>query len=251
MNIILLNYLEPSYRLGFITVHLYGAFLALGVIIGLLPARRLALERGIKSEILYETVTICVIAGIVGARLLSVALNPASFLENPLSIFALHQGGLAFFGALGGGALAALIYTRRKGISLWALADVIAPSLALGEAITRLGCDVYGYSSTQAPLARIVNGIPYHNIPLYTSLATLSIFILLWYLRNKVSQGQLFLLYLLMYGASRTFIDFFRGEQVFLSVFNSAQLGSLGIALLALGLIYVRHNPALNWRKNQ
>ncbi len=83
-----------------------------------------------------------------------------------------------------------------------------------------------------------------------TFLATLSIFIVLWYLRNKVARGQLFLLYLLMYGASRTFIDYFRGEQILLSLFNSAQLGSMGIALLALVLIYIRFNPVLIWRKN-
>jgi len=248
--IILLNYLEPSYHLGSITLHLYGTFLALGILIGLLPAKRLSLEKGINSDYLYGTVTACIIGGIVGARLLSVALNPASFLENPLSLFALHQGGMAYFGGLAGGALAAFIYTRKNRINLWTMADIIAPALALGEAIARLGCDVYGYASTQAPFPRIVNGIPYHNIPLYTSLATLSIFVVLWYLRDKVSRGQLFLLYLLMYGVSRTFIDYFRGDQVFLSIFNPAQLGSLGIAILALFLIYNRYNPTLTWRKN-
>ena len=247
---ILLNYLEPSYHLGFITLHLYGTFLALGILVGLLPAKSLSLEKGIKSDLLYGTVTACIIGGIIGARLLSVALNPASFLENPLSVFALHQGGMAYFGGLAGGALAAFIYTRKYRINLWTMADIIAPALALGEAVARLGCDVYGYASTQAPFPRIVNGIAYHNIPLYTSLATLGIFIALWYLRDKVSRGQLFLLYLLMYGVSRTFIDYFRGEQFLLSIFNSAQLGSMGIALVALVLIYVKFNPVPNWRKN-
>ena len=249
MSKILLNYLEPSYHLGSITLHLYGTFLALGILIGLLPAKRLSLEKGINSDFLYGTVTVCIIGGIVGARLLSVALNPASFLNNPLSVFALHQGGLAYFGGLAGGALAAFIYTRKNRINLWTMADIIAPALALGEAIARLGCDVYGYTSIQAPFPRIVNGIPYHNIPLYTSLATLGIFVVLWYLRDKVSRGQLFLLYLLMYGVSRTFIDYFRGDQVFLSIFNPAQLGSMGIALIALVLIYARFNPTLTWRK--
>lgn len=250
MSKILLNYLEPSYNLGFITLHLYGIFLALGILIGLLPAKRLSLEKGIHNDFLYGTVTACIIGGVVGARLLSVALNPATFLENLLSVFALHQGGMAYYGGLAGGALAALIYTRKNRINLWTMADIIAPALALGESIARLGCDVYGYASAQAPFPRIVNGIPYHNIPLYTSLATLGIFIALWYLRNKVSRGQLFLLYLLMYGTSRTLIDYFRGEQFLLSIFNSAQLGSLGIALAALVVIYVKFNPVPNWRNN-
>ncbi|MDW7740648.1 MAG: prolipoprotein diacylglyceryl transferase [Bacillota bacterium] len=248
---ILLNYLEPTYHLGPITLHLFGTFLALGILIGLLPAKRLSLEKGINSDYFYGTVIASIIGGIVGARLLSVALNPASYLDNPLSVFALNQGGLAYFGGLAGGALAAFIYTRKYRINLWIMADIIAPALALGEAIGRLGCDVYGYASTQAPFPRIVNGIAYHNIPLYNSLATLGIFVVLWYLRDKVSRGQLFLLYLLMYGVSRTFIDYFRGDQVFISLFNSAQLGSLGIAVLALVLFYSRFNPTQIWRKNQ
>lgn len=247
---ILLNYLEPSYNLGFITLHLYGTFLALGFLIGLLPAKRLSLEKGIQIDFLYGTVIASIFGGIIGARLLSVALNLATYLENPLSVFSLHQGGMAYYGGLAGGALAAYIYTRKNRINLRTMADIIAPALALGESITRLGCDVYGYASTQAPFPRIVNGIPYHNIPLYTSIATLGIFIALWYLRNKVSRGQLFLLYLLMYGTSRTFIDYFRGEQFLLSIFNSAQLASLGIALAALVVIYVKFNPAPNWRNN-
>jgi len=247
---ILLNYLEPSYHWGFFTVHLYGAFLAAGLIVGVLLAKRLAAGKGIQSETFYETVMIFVLAGIVGARLLSVALHPASFLENPLSIFALHHGGLAFFGGLAGGILAAVVYTRKKGIIFGDLADAMAPSLALGEAITRLGCDVYGYQSLQAPFPRIVEGVPYHNIPLYTFLATLAIFVVLYYLRNRVPRGHLFLLYLVMYGGSRTFIDYFRGEHVFFSAFNLAQLGSLGIALAALLLIILgsRKVFAANYR---
>ncbi len=233
----LLNYLEPSYHLGFLTVHLYGALLAAGIIAGILVAQQLALEKGIKSEFVYETVILFIAAGVVGARLLYVVLNPAPFLANPLSIFAINHGGLAFFGGLAGGALAGFIYTRRKGIGFWMMADVMAPSLALAEAITRLGCDVYGYPSTQALFPRIVNGVPYHNIPLYTFLATLAIFFVLLHFRNRVAEGRLFLLYLLLYGSSRAFIDYFRGEHVFLSIFNMAQLGSLAIALLALLLI--------------
>jgi len=94
-------------------------------------------KKGSHNDFLHETVIACIIGGVVGARL--------------LSVFALHQGGMAYYGGLAGGAL------------------------ALGESIARLGCDVYGYASAQAPFPRILNGILYHNIPLYTSLATFKV----------------------------------------------------------------------------
>lgn len=230
----LLNYLEPSYQIGSFTIHLYGALLAIGIIIGLFVARKLASERNIKSDYLYELAIICIFAGIIGARLLSLALHPQNLLQDPWSIFSLHEGGLAAFGGLAGGIAAGLLYARWRQISFWTIADVVAPSLALGEAITRLGCDVYGYASPAAPFPRIVNGIPHHNIPLYTFLATATIFIILWKMRANLVGGRLFLTYLLLYGGSRLFIDYFRGEHLFLSLINLAQGGSLLIALLAL-----------------
>jgi len=230
----LLNYLEQSYDLGIITIHLYGAFLAVGIIIGFFVAQKLASERGFNREFLLEGIVISIFAGIIGARLLSMALQPQSFLDNPLKIFALHEGGLAAFGGLAGGIIGAFLYTRWKNISFRTMADIVAPSLALGEAITRLGCDVYGYASPNAPLPRIIEGIPHHNIPFYTLVATAAIFFLLWKWRFKLTGGSLFLSYLILYSSSRFLIDYFRGDHVFFSSMNLAQGGSILIAVVAL-----------------
>jgi phosphatidylglycerol---prolipoprotein diacylglyceryl transferase len=235
----LLNYLSPSFQIGPLTLHLYGLSLAAALLLGLALALRGAAVHQINRDHVWECAVYAIIGAIAGARILSVLLNFNYFLADPLYLFRIHEGGLAFFGGLAGGALAAIWYAGRRQLDFWVLADIYAPSLALGEAITRLGCDVYGFASPGAPWPRLVGGVAYHNIPLYMGAATLLLFAVLWYLRGKVARGQLFLIYLAVYFSSRAFIDFYRGEAV-IGVFNPAQLGSIAILVLVLLAIFRR-----------
>jgi len=236
----LLNYLEQSYQLGPLTIHVYGLALAVAIITGLYVAIHNASQKNIKPDQIWELSIYSIIGALIGARLFSVAIPPDRLLADPLYLFRIHEGGLAFYGGLIGGALLAFIYLRRKKLSFWTAGDIYAPSLALGEAITRLGCDVYGVASNTAPWPRIINGVAYHNIPLYMFVASLLLFTFLWFLRGKLQQGQLFLVYLAGYFAIRTFVDFFRSEAVY-SIFNQAQLAGLGLFCAALIAIYVRN----------
>ncbi len=235
----LLNYLEPSFHLGPLTIHLYGMALAVAIIAGLFLALHSASTKKIKTDLIWELSTYCIIGAVIGARLFSVALHFDKFLANPLYLFQVHEGGLAFYGGLIGGALVGYFYLRRKKLSFWRVADIYAPALAMGEAITRLGCDVYGFASSTAPWPRITNGIAYHNIPLYMFVASMLLFALLWFLRNKVRQGQLFLIYLAGYFAVRVFIDYFRSEPGY-GIFNQAQLAGLILFVAVLIVIYFR-----------
>ncbi len=245
----LLNYLEQSYHLGPLTIHIYGLALAAAITAGLFLAQHSASQKNIKPDHIWELSIYCIIGAVVGARLFSVAMHLDQFLADPLYLFRIHEGGLAFYGGLIGGALAGYLYLRRKKLSFWTAGDIYAPALALGEAITRLGCDVYGVASKTAPWPRIVNGVAYHNIPLYMIAASLLLFTLLWILRDKVQQGQLLLIYLTGYFAIRTFVDFFRSEPVY-SIFNQAQLAGLVLLCAALFAIYFR-NKSLAGNKGQ
>jgi len=236
----LLNYLEPSFQLGPLTIHLYGASLALALLAGMWLARIRASEKNISQDLVMELSVYAIIGAVAGARLFSVMLNYQLFLADPLYLFRIHEGGLAFYGGLAGGVLAAYWLLRRRHTSFWKAADVFAPSLALGEAITRLGCDVYGSASVFAPWPRIVDGVFYHNIPMYMVFSSLILLALLWFLRRRVGDGQLFLIYLAGYFFSRSVIDYFRAEPV-LGLLNSAQLSAVVLFAAALLALYLRN----------
>ncbi|MBS4021510.1 MAG: prolipoprotein diacylglyceryl transferase [Clostridiales bacterium] len=240
----LLNYVEPSFYLGPLTFHLYGLGLVAAILVGLALAHRRAIAKKIEPDLIFEFAIYAVVGAVVGSRILSVLLNFNLFLADPLYLFRIHEGGLAFLGGLTGGVLVAIWFVRRRKVKFWAMADVFAPSLALGEAIARLGCDVYGLHAPSAPWPRLVGGVPYHNIPLYTMIATLLIFFVLWYLRDRVREGQLFLTYLAGYFAARSFIDYFRSEPTFV-VFNTAQFSSIVLFAVILVLIYWREKQML------
>jgi phosphatidylglycerol---prolipoprotein diacylglyceryl transferase len=245
----LLNYLEPSLHLGPLTVHLYGLFLAVALLAGLRLALYRAAEKKVPGDLVWELSVYTIIGAVAGARIFSVALNYERFLVDPLYLFRIHEGGLAYFGGLAGGALAAYWLLRRRRIGFWKAADVFTPSLALGEAITRLGCDVYGIASAAAPWPRIVEGIPHHNIPLYMVVSSLLLFALLWYLRNRVRKGQLFLIYLAGYFTIRTFVDFFRDEAVS-GLLNGAQITALALLGAALLGLYVRRKAGVSLNRD-
>ncbi len=243
----LLNYLEPSFSLGPLTIHLYGLMLAIAMLAGLSLAMRRAARKNIDQDFIWEMTIYCIVGAVIGARLFSVALHFERFVADPLYLFKVHEGGMAYYGALAGGALAGYLYLRlrqrrAKRVGFWTVADLFAPSLALGEAITRLGCDVIGLTSPAAPWPRIVNGVPHHNIPLYMVVGSLLLFILLWYLRDRVGPGRLFLVYLAGYFVLRVIVDFFRSEPVF-AIFNEAQLA--GIFMLIAVLLVIRFGRKL------
>ena len=236
----LLNYLESSYQLGPVTLHLYGMGLVLALVVGLMLAWREAHRKNVDPGIITEVVIFLIIGGIIGARLLSVVLNWEQFAADPLYVFRIHEGGLAAFGGIAGGIAAGMWYTRRKNISFWLLADIMAPSLALGEALARLGCDVYGIPAENAPWPRMVQGLPFHNIPLYMFVGGILLFAVVWYLRGHLQQrGTLFLAYLAGYFALRVIVDYFR-EPPELGLMNLSQAGSLALLVVVIAVILLR-----------
>jgi phosphatidylglycerol:prolipoprotein diacylglycerol transferase len=93
-----------------------------------------------------------VIGAIIGARLYYVAFSDLTiFWKDPLSVFAIWEGGLAIHGALLGGLLVSILYTRKQNINLAAFLDTLTPPLILGQAIGRIGCFLTDVSGTTAP----------------------------------------------------------------------------------------------------
>lgn len=128
------------FRLGPIGVHWYGLFMALSVLAGAIYFYRNGMRLGLDEDFLLNLAMVVVISGVVGARLLFVLANyPAWFVQDPLQVLRVYEGGLSWHGGLLGGFAAGWIYIRRKGKDINALADLTVPGLTIGYTIVRIG----------------------------------------------------------------------------------------------------------------
>jgi len=123
----------------------YGLLMAVAVLVGLIltkwlaESRHLEKEPGKASERVELLALWLVVSGFLGARLYYVITHGSEFRDNPLSAFAIWQGGLVIHGGVLAGALALYFYCRATGINGWKYADVLTPGLILGQAIGRWG----------------------------------------------------------------------------------------------------------------
>ncbi len=118
---------------------------ASGVLVAMFWTRLEFRRRNLPNDLLYDLVIASLALGVVGARLMYVALNWQSYSTNLVAIPMIWaDGGLSFHGAVAGGILAGLWLSRRYKISFWRIADAVAPGLALGHAIGRVGCFLNG-----------------------------------------------------------------------------------------------------------
>jgi phosphatidylglycerol---prolipoprotein diacylglyceryl transferase len=220
---------------------------------------RLGRRRGISSEHVLDLTAIILVAGIVGARLLYLALEWSYFREHPAHIWRLWEGGLSFQGGLLAALLAGALYCRRQGLSFLAMGDVIAPGTALGYAIGRVGCFLNGCcygAPTSLPWACQFHDPPVtgpltppsHPTQIYASLASLVIFgLLMGVFRRQRVTGQVLWSYLLLYAVYRFAIEFLRKgatAEVMGALLTGAQWASVTTALVAgAALIHLSRRP--------
>lgn len=216
------------FRFGNIQVHLLGVMVAVGFLAGAYTAVRLAERKGYDKEKVTDLLLYMLLGGLAGARMLYVLQNVGYYLQHPLSILSVHQGGLSFHGAVFGGAAVVLAHCRKRRISFLRFADTLVPGLALGYAIGRIGCDIYG-NVTRVPWGVAVNGITRHPVQLYSALAGYLIFILLLERsRQQRFDGEIFLLFVATYSVYRFVIEFFRSTS---PLFSNAQILSVVAAV--------------------
>jgi phosphatidylglycerol:prolipoprotein diacylglycerol transferase len=223
----------PSFDLigktwGPFTLHTYGFLLAVAFLLGLWVASRQAKRAGLDAGKITDMAVWVLIAGLVGAKLLLVGVEWRYFARNPRDAFSIFQSGGVFYGGLGAGVLVAWLLARRNRLPAWRTADVLAPGVAIGQAVGRLGCFAAGCcwgKATQVPwavtytdvyAARAV-GTPMdmsvHPSQLYESLgAFLIFFFLLWLAPRKGFHGQVTLAYVALYSVVRFGLEFLRGD---------------------------------------
>ncbi|WP_024546740.1 prolipoprotein diacylglyceryl transferase [Picosynechococcus sp. NKBG15041c] len=248
------------FEVGNFALRWYGLLIASAVLIGVSLSQFLAQRRGVKPELLADYVIWGIIGAIPCARLYYVLFQWGNYADRPQDILAIWQGGIAIHGAILGGAIAALIFCRLNRLSFWQLADLIAPSLILGQAIGRWGnffnSEAFGAPTDLPwklyipPANRPLSLIEYeyfHPTFLYESLWNLGVFALLLYLffwglrhGDRLKTGTIFFTYWITYSAGRVWIEGLRTDSLMLGGIRVAQLVSLtGMALGILGLVWL------------
>lgn len=229
-------------------VRWYGLLIAIAVLIGTAIATKEAGRKGIKEETFIDFLLFAVPAAIIFARLYYVIFSWDYYGANPGQIFNVRGGGLAIHGAVIGGALVAIIFAKMKKFEFWTLADVVAPSLILGQAIGRWGNfanqEAHG-GPTDLPWGIMIDGVKVHPTFLYESIWNLLVFLfLMWYKKKSKVKGEIFLLYIILYSAARFFIEGLRTDSLMLGEMRVAQLISVLIIVAGGALLYNRKKAA-------
>ena len=247
------------FHIGNFSLPTYGLLVSLGVLIGLWISVRNSEKQGINPEHAWNLGILVVLCGILGAKILYIVNDWNYYAAHPGEIFSFGtlQAGGVFSGGLIGALLAAAWYVRRHQMPALATCDAFAPGLALGHSIGRIGCFAAGccfgkptdhfwgvtFSSelahawTGTPL-----GQPLEPTQLFESAVELAnFFILMWMLKRKKFDGQVFGAYLFLYGVARFFLEFLRGDpgrgSVFGGVMSGTQLISIGLVVFG-GLLW-------------
>jgi phosphatidylglycerol---prolipoprotein diacylglyceryl transferase len=215
---------QVAFTIGTLKVHWYGILVVAGFVAGLWTASRRCVRDGISSETIADMGPWLMLAAIVGARIAHVVWYwQEEFADKPWwEMFAIHHGGLVFYGGLVGASLATVFYARARRIDIWKLADGLAPSIALGQALGRVGCLLNGCCygiPTQAPWAahyppdHATQGVGVHPTQIYEAALNLLLYLgLAGYYRRKTRDGEVFAAYLIAYALLRIGVEFFRGD---------------------------------------
>lgn len=149
--------IEPIDRvaidLGPIQLYWYGVIIIAGALLGLWLAMRESERRDLPKETFADLVIYAFPVSIIFARIYYVIFKWEYYAEHPIKIFAIREGGLAMHGVLIGAVLTIIVFSKVRQISFWKLADILAPSLILGQAIGRWG----NFINQEA------HGDPYHG----------------------------------------------------------------------------------------
>ncbi|EDO0846288.1 prolipoprotein diacylglyceryl transferase [Listeria monocytogenes] len=249
--------LDPvAIQIGSISVKWYGVIIASAVVIALLLALSEANKRKMDKEIIVDLLIWAIPISIISARIYYVIFEWDFYKNNLGEIVKIWHGGIAIYGALIGAVLTAIIFSRIKKISFWQLADVVAPSLIIAQAIGRWGNfmnqEAHGAETTHSFLESLhlpdfiinqmyIDGAYYQPTFLYESLwNVLGFIVLLIIRRTKIRRGELFLGYVIWYSFGRFFIEGMRTDSLMWGDFRVSQVLSLLLIVLSIGIIIYR-----------
>jgi phosphatidylglycerol:prolipoprotein diacylglycerol transferase len=260
--------MPTGFQIGPLPIRFYGLIIMLGVLAAAWLASREAKRRGLDPELVLDGLIWVILAGVIGARLwhiftptptdVAAGLTTYYYLTHPLAAINIRSGGLGVPGAVLGGAIAIILYARRKNLNVLVWLDIAAPGVALAQAIGRWGNfvnqELYGpptdlpwgiFIEPQYRLQAYQAYTHFHPLFLYESLWNLmNMAILLWVGRRfdeKLIPGDIFLGYLIIYPLGRFLLEFIRLDSAQIAGLNANQTFMLIVMGVSLGILIWRH----------
>ena len=231
--------------IGPVTIHGYGLMIGLGVMAALLLGDYRAKKFGLNGDHIYGMTFSAVILGFVAARILFILTEWENFLQNPMHYLA--GAGFVVYGGIIGGALTIYVFCKIKKIDVLSYLDLMIPSVALAQALGRVGCFLAGccYGKETDSWLGVVftnsdfapNGVKLLPTQLFMAGGDLIIMaVLLWYAAKRPMRGRTSMLYLIMYSIGRFFVEFLRNDdRGTVGMLSTSQF--IAIFVLAAGLL--------------
>lgn len=218
---------------GPFTIYWYAIFIVTGITIGFVLADMKARKIGLPKDTITDLLLYGLPISIISARLYYVIFEMDSYISNPISIIKIWEGGLAIHGGLIGAVITGVIYCNKRKLSFWLVADVVAPSIVIGQIIGRWGNfmnqEAYGNIVSRSFLQSLrlpdfiinqmfIDGAYRQPTFLYESLWNVGVLIILILLsRQKKFTGQIFLTYIMLYSVGRFWIEGLRTDSLMLT----------------------------------
>ncbi len=261
MHPIFFEFNVPEFLQGFlpgtITIYSYGFFIACGAIAGFAyTAYQAKKQFDVKMETVQMLIILVIIAAVVGGKFFMIFEDPKGYLSEPSRLFKNFSTGFVFYGSLIFAIPTMLLFFRRHKLPTLAMLDIMAGTACLVHAFGRIGCFMAGccYGTPHDGLLAVTFtnpncvaeplNTPLHPTQLYSSTAIFTILVIILFIsRRKQFDGQLFMLYLMLYAIARSILELFRGDLArgFLieDMLSNSQFISLIIFLTAL-FFYIR-----------
>ncbi|MBD8027806.1 prolipoprotein diacylglyceryl transferase [Ureibacillus sp. Re31] len=260
MEQILLAINPVAFSIGSIEVRWYGILIASGIVLAYIVGQREAVKRGLPDDFLADMLIWAIPISIICARLYYVVMKWEYYGANPEKIIQIWNGGIAIHGALIGAVITAYIFCRKRGISFLKVADIVAPSILIGQIIGRWG-NFMNQEAFGGPVSReflenlmlpnwIIEqmyiqdlGTYVHPTFLYESLwNVLGLIILLVLRKVNLQRGEIFFAYMIWYSIGRFYIEGMRTDSLYLvGELRSAQVVSIiAIVIGIVAIVYRR-----------
>ncbi len=246
----------------------YGLVITLGMIIGWMFILNDAKKKGQSTDDYLDVIIWGMVLGVIGARAYYVIFSWSEYKDDLISIFMLRQGGLAIYGGIIGGLIGVLLVCKKKKMKILDVLDSVCFGVLIGQIFGRWGNffnrEVFGgYSdgllSMQIPVDAVrdasditeemlmhletVNGVNFisvHPTFLYESLWNIGVLLILLLIRRKKAfDGELFFMYLMLYGVGRFWIESMRTDQLMMIGINLPVSSALSLILIVISLIFL------------
>ena len=240
------------FKIGNIGIRWYSVLILIAFIIGYILVITRARKKGISGVYVSDISLYLIIFCIIGARLYYCLFNMDYYKDNLVEILMIWRGGLAIHGGIIAGIIVLTIYTKKYQIGFFRMTDIIAPALALGQAIGRWGnffnSEAHGIETTYAALKGYhipefiikgmkIDGVYYHPTFFYESLLCLIGFFIALFLRRRknIKLTNITSFYLIWYGTVRILIEILRTDSLMIGNFKMAIIVS--ILMIIIGII--------------